>query len=163
MPDDILPCIVAPRLSLREVFELSLFLYGYYDDRHIGIRLTDPALYDAWMKGQAEIPAAGIRFSQRAAYPLFLSAGKLKDAEIDFNGEPFLLSYSHEPTRANYWHFELWTKDSSEVRIPRDKSNTHTRYLARSILEYIVAEAVLTKSEAKRFRREDFDVFADRQ
>jgi hypothetical protein len=28
-PDDILPFIVAPQPSLREVFELSLFLYGY--------------------------------------------------------------------------------------------------------------------------------------
>jgi hypothetical protein len=48
-PDDILPFIVAPRPSLREVFELSLFLYGYYDERCCGIRVNDKTLYGDWM------------------------------------------------------------------------------------------------------------------
>jgi hypothetical protein len=32
-PDDIVRFIVAPQPSLREVFELSVFLYGCYDER----------------------------------------------------------------------------------------------------------------------------------
>jgi hypothetical protein len=47
-PDDILPFIVAPQPSLREVFELSLFLYGYYDERYCGIRVNDKTLYADW-------------------------------------------------------------------------------------------------------------------
>jgi len=34
-PDDILPFVVAPQPSLREVFELSAFLYGYYMEKCI--------------------------------------------------------------------------------------------------------------------------------
>jgi hypothetical protein len=47
-PDDILPFIVVPQSSLREVFELSLFLYGYYDERYCGIRVNDKTLYADW-------------------------------------------------------------------------------------------------------------------
>jgi hypothetical protein len=140
-PDDILRFIVAPQPSLREVFELSLFLYGYYDERHCGIRVHGTALYADWTKEQGELAVAEIQFSQETARPLFLAARKLDRQSIDFNGEGHLLSFSHKPTRVNYWHFELWIKDSTGERIPRDKGNAHTRYLARSILEYIVAEA----------------------
>ena len=44
-PDDILPLIVDPQLSLREVFELSQFLYGYYDERQNVILVDDTRLY----------------------------------------------------------------------------------------------------------------------
>jgi hypothetical protein len=63
-PDDILPFIVAPQPSLREVFELSLFLYGYYDERYCGIRVNDKALYAGWMEEQPELTAATIQFTQ---------------------------------------------------------------------------------------------------
>jgi hypothetical protein len=76
---------------------------------------------------------------------------------VDFNGEEHLLSFSHKPTRVNYWHFELWVKDGTGVRIPRDKSNAHTRYLAKSLLEYIIAEAVISKVDTIPFKRSDFD------
>jgi hypothetical protein len=76
---------------------------------------------------------------------------------IDFNGEEHLLSFSHKPNRANYWHFELWVKDSAGTRIPRDKNNAHTKYLAKSLLEYIIAEAVISKAEARPFKRPDFN------
>jgi hypothetical protein len=39
--------------------------------------------------------------------------------------------------------------------IPRDKSNAHTKYLAKSLLEYIVAEAIIQKSEVKPFKGND--------
>jgi hypothetical protein len=156
-PDDILPFVVAPQPSLREVFELSAFLYGYYEEKHIGIRVDDAALYADWNKNLPELKAADIKFSQEEAYPLFLAAAKLDRQEIDFNGEMHILSFSHKPTRVNYWHFELWVKDSAGNRIPRDKSGAHTKYLAKSILEYIIAEAVLFKASVKIFQRPDFE------
>jgi len=152
-PDDILAFVVAPQPSLREVFELSTFLYGYYEEQHIGIRVDDSALYTDWDKDLPELKPEKIKFSQEKAYPLFLAASRLNRQEIDFNREMYILSFSHKPTRVNYWHFELWIKDSSGNRIPRDKNNAHTRYLAKSILEYIVAEAVLFKSSVNRFRK----------
>jgi hypothetical protein len=156
-PDDILPLVVAPQPSLREVFELSVFLYGYYDEQHIGIRVNDTALYADWNKELPELKVGEVKASQENAYPLFLAASKLNQQKIEYNEETHLLSFSHKPTRVNYWHFELWIKDSSGNRIPRDKSNTRIKYLAKSILEYIIAEAVIFKSSVKPFKRSDFE------
>ena len=156
-PDDIISFVVAPQPSLREVFELSTFLYGYYEEQHIGIRVNDAMLYADWNNGLLELKAVDIKFYQEKFYPLFFAAAKLDQQEIDFNGETHILSFSHKPTRVNYWHFELWVKDSSGNRIPRDKSNTRTRYLAKSILEYITSEAVLVKTSVKKFRHSDFE------
>ncbi len=156
-PDDILSLVVAPQPSLREVFELSTFLYGYYKDQHIGIHVNDAALYADWNKELPELTADDIHFFQETAFPLYLAAKKLDRQEIDFNGETHILSFSHKPTRANYWHFELWVKDSTGNRIPRDKSNAHTKYLAKSILEYIISEAIIPKAQIKVFKRSDFE------
>jgi len=156
-PDDILPLVIAPQPSLREIFELSTFLYGYYEDQHIGIRVKDTALYADWNKELPELMADDIQFFQEIAFPLYLAAAKLDRQEIDFNGEAHILSFSHKPTRVNYWHFELWVKDSTGNRIPRDKSNAHTKYLAKSILEYIISEAVLFKTSVNVFKSSDFE------
>ena len=156
-PDDILPLVVAPQPSLREVFELSVFLYGYYDEQHIGIRVNDTALYTDWNKELPELNVEDIKLSQENVYPLFLAASKLNQQEIEYNGETHILSFSHKPTRVNYWHFELWVKDSDGNRIPRDKSSARIKYLAKSILEYIVAEAVILKVSVKHFKRSDFE------
>jgi hypothetical protein len=155
-PDDILPLVVAPQPSLREVFELSLFLYGYYEEQHTGIRVDEAALYADWNKDLPELKAVDILFSQKTAWPLFLAAKKLDRQEIDFNGEMYILSFSHKPSRVNYWHFELWVKDSAGNLIPRDRNNAHTKYLAKSILEYIVAEAILFKTFVNAFKRIEF-------
>ena len=141
--DDILHFVVAPQPSLREVFELSTFLYGYYEEDHMGIRVDDSALYADWSKSLPELNAVNIKFSQEKVYPFFLAAAELNQQEIDVNGTRYVFSFSHKPTRVSYWHFELWVKDGTGNRIPREKSNARTKYLAKSILEYIVAEAAL--------------------
>jgi hypothetical protein len=155
-PDDILPLVVAPQPSLREVFELSTFLYGYYEEQHVGIRVNDASLYSDWKKELPELIADDIQFFQETAFPLYLAAIKLDRQEIDFNGETHILSFSHKPTRVNYWHFELWIKDGTGNRIPREKSNAHTKYLAKSILEYIISEAILLKASVNVFKRSNF-------
>ena len=149
--DDILPFVVSPQPSLREVFELSTFLYGYYTEEHIGIRVDDASLYADWDNEMQELNSKDIRFTQEKTYPLFLSASKLNQQEIDFNGEMYTLSFSHKPTRVNYWHFELWVKDNAENRIPRNKSSARIKYLAKSILEYIITEAVLFKDSVNKY------------
>jgi hypothetical protein len=156
-PDDILPFVVAPQPSLREVFELSTFLYGYYEEQSMGIKVDNTELYADWNKSMPELKALDIKFSQEKVWPLFLIAAKLDQQEIDFNGELYILSFSHRPTRVNYWHFELWVKDNDGNRIPRERSNAHTKYLAKSILEYVIAEAVLSKTAITPFKRADFE------
>jgi len=155
--DDILPFVVSPQPSLREVFELSTFLYGYYTDEHIGIRVADSSLYTDWNNEMQELAAKDIEYIQEKAYPFYLSAKKLDRQEIDFNGDIFNLSFSHKPTRVNYWHFELWINDNKGNRIPRDKSSAHIKYLAKAILEYIIAEAVQNKSSIIPFK-DEFDL-----
>jgi len=157
--DDIISLVVAPQPSLREVFALSIFLYGYYEERHIGIRVNDATLYADWNKELPELIADDLQFYQEKTFPLYLAAIKLDLQEIDFNGETHILSFSHKPTRVNYWHFELWVKDGAGNHIPRDKSNAHIKYLAKSILEYIITEAVLLKTSVNSFKRSDFDYF----
>jgi len=158
-PDDIMSLVVAPQPSLREVFELSTFLYGYYNEQHLGIRVKETALYADWNSELPELRIDEIQFFQEKTFPLYISAIKLDWQEVNFNGETYILSFSHKPTRVNYWHFELWVKDNSGNRIPKDKSNTHTKYLAKSILEYIISEAVLFKDSVKAFRRSDFKLY----
>ena len=156
-PDDILPLVVAPQPSLREVFELSVFLYGYFVERYIGIKVNDTTFYSDWNNELPELKIEDIGFTKGNAYPLFLAASKLNRQEIEYNGETHILSFSHKPTCVNYWHFELWVKDSTGNRIPRDKSSTRIKYLAKSILEYIIAEAVVFKNSVKPFKRFDFE------
>ena len=59
-PDDILSFVVAPQPSLREVFELSTFLYGCYEEKHIGIRVEDAAFLADWDK-RIEYPCSAKR------------------------------------------------------------------------------------------------------
>jgi hypothetical protein len=75
-PDDILSFIVASQPSLREVFELSLFLYGYYDEQYCGIRVNDKTLIADWTEEQPELAAETIQFTQENTWPLFLAAKK---------------------------------------------------------------------------------------
>jgi hypothetical protein len=148
---ELIPKIIAPQLSEREVFELSVFLYGYYDESHVGIRVSDDSLYALWTPELSDIPACSIKYSQRTAFPLYLSAEKLHKKPVDFNDKLLFFSFSHKPTRANYWHFQFYTKDSEGNCIPRDKSNRHLKRLAKHILEQYVMKAICPKSEVKKF------------
>jgi len=89
-PDDIMPFVVAPQPSLREVFALSTFLFGYFKEEHIGIRVDDTTLYADWNKDLPGLKRDDIKFSQEKAYPLFLAATKLDHQEINFNNETFV-------------------------------------------------------------------------
>jgi len=156
-PDDILPLVVAPQTTLREVFELSVYLYGYYKEQHIGIRADNTAFYTDWNKDMPVLKTNVIKYSQEKAYPLFLAASKIDNQKIDFNGETHTFSFSHKPTQINFWHFELWVKDNNGNRIPRNKSNAHTKYLVKSILEYIIANAIIFKESVNLFKHSEFE------
>lgn len=154
MTDGIVRKIIEPQYA-KEVFELSLFLYGYYDENHVGIRLENRSYYENWNVSMTDILVSDVEYSRQEWFPLFLYAEKLCEQKIEFEGKIYTLSFSHKPTRANFWHFQLWTKNSDGDCISRDKGN---KRLARSLLERVVAQAIVfDKSDVKPFRRDDFD------
>jgi hypothetical protein len=143
MVDDIIRKIIEPQPSLNEVFDLSVFLYGCYEKRHIGIRVNDKSLYADWINDSSDISAGDIKYSQEEMFPLFLNAGKLYQKTINFKEELFLLSFSHKSTRVNYWRFQLWTKDIAMVTI----------YRYRACKNVVNSRNVMRNNFSKKMRR----------
>jgi hypothetical protein len=157
-PDDLIRMIIAPPTPERDVFELSVFLYGYYREDHLGIRARDDSLNTYWNNGMPDIPAEDIEYTQPSMSPLFLSAAKLYGRPVDFSGDKFVSSFFHKPTRINYWHFQLFTQDDTGMLIPRNNKSPRLKRLAKHILENIVIPAICRqKTAVKGFQRDDFD------
>jgi hypothetical protein len=153
---DIIHKIIAPQYSEREVFEFSVFLYGYYDKSCVGIRVSDDSLYEFWTYDMPDLVANKICYIRDSLFPLFLCAEKLYQKQIDLEdmdgrSTHYLLSFSHKPTRINYWHFQLYTKDDEDNYIPRDKRNSRLKYLAKHIFEQYVIKAICSESDVRKF------------
>jgi hypothetical protein len=131
--DDFIRKIVPAESSSTDIFDFSVFLYGYYSEKHIGIR------------------KAGI------FYPLFLRTNRLYEQSIFYEGNSFVLSFLHYPTNENYWHFQLYTTDNTGRKIPRDTKKKREKNLAKFIVGEYVKEAICPKSEVVPFRRSYFD------
>jgi hypothetical protein len=78
----------------------------------------------------------------------------------------FFLSFWHKPSIANYWHFQLFTRDSNGVHLPREPrpgeretkaERNRLRRLAVLVLEYIISKAICPKSEVKKFQHHEVD------
>jgi hypothetical protein len=149
--DDIIRKIIEPQASEREVFDLSLFLYGYYYEDHCGIRVSDESLYNLWTNNMPYIHFQNINYIKKDMFPLYLKARTLYNRSINYNEEQFILSFSHRPTRANYWHFQLWTKNEKTGEyIPREKKRL--KNLAKHILEQYIINAICPQSETIKFK-----------
>jgi len=131
--DDFIREIIPRETSSTDVFELSVSLYGYFNEKHIRIR------------------------KQGRFFPLFLRVNKLYERSIRYEDEPYILSFSHCPTTTNYWHFQLNTVDSANKKIPRDAKKPREKNLARFIIRKYIREAICKKSEVTSFQRRDFD------
>ena len=133
--DDFIRKIIPQKTSLTDIFEWSVFLYGYYNEKHIGKR----------KKG--------------VCFPLFLQASKLYRQPIDYYNDDvqYELSFSHNPTCKNYWHYQLFTIDNAKNKIPRDTKKARYRNLAKHIIRVYIKKAVCHKSEVLPFQRCDFD------
>jgi len=129
--DDFIRKIVPPKTSSTDIFEFSVFLYGYYNEKHIGIR------------------------KKTVLFPLFLQGNNIYKQSIHYENEDYLLSFSHYPTNQNYWHFELFTMDSTNHKIPRGRKRD--KNLAKFIIRQYVKNAICQKSEVIPFQRDDFD------
>lgn len=131
--DDFIRKIIPLKTSSADVFELSVYLYGYFNEKHIGIRKPG-------------------RF-----FPLFLQVNELYRRSIQYDNEHYILSFSHCPDLTNYWHFQLYTVDSTNQKIPRDTKKTREKNLAKFIIREYIKKAISKKSEVIPFKRQDFD------
>jgi len=150
MRDAIIRMVVDPQ-SPKEVFELSLFLFGYYTEDHVGLRVTDESLYNDWSADSPEILAADIFCERKTKFPLFLSTRNLYKQSVRFEDKDYVLSFTHKPTYVNFWHFQLYTLDEKRCVLRRDTKNKHFKRLAQHLLERIVAEAIIYKKDVIPF------------
>ena len=151
---------ILPNTTKRDVFVLSVSLYGYYDESHIAINVSDKTLNNHWIKTMADYPIEQIEYTIESWHPLFLQAKKLYERPFSFEGEMFYLSFWHKPTIVNYWHFQLFTRDSNGEHLPRDQKpgeketkaeGRKLRRLATTILEYLISESICSFSETRKF------------
>lgn len=107
-----------------EIYSLSLFLYGTYNEKHFDIVVTDKEYFSYW-DGKEELN--DIPFERKEQFGIFLKADVLKNKTIVFENnkqqiDRYTLHYEHKPTRSNYWHFELFvTKNEDDLHVPRKK------------------------------------------
>ena len=133
--DDFIRKIIPSNTSSTDIFEFSIFLYGYYNEEHLGIR------------------------NQTQCFPLYLQANILYERQIYFKDEYFMLSFYHFPTSDNYWHFQLYTLDNNNIKIPRNTKKTHDKNLAKFIAREYIKKAVCSKTDVMPFHRSDFEKY----
>lgn len=149
-----------------EVFEMSLFLYGIFNEKHIGIIVEDKKLTKKdWSSG--EKVTRFVPFSRNnAKFPLYLKCSTMFNRnKLEFEGHSYELSYEHKPNLANYWHFQIYSTECNN-RIVRDlnkykneKSSDGTsleklykRY-SKHLLSIIARESIcFDKSELKKYK-----------
>ena len=151
---------ILPNTTRRDVFVFSVSLYGYYNEDHISLKVNDTSLNQEWNRTMPNFPIYQITYSIDPGHPLFLCAKKLYEHPIIFENENFYLSFWHKPTIVNYWHFQLFTKDSSGEHLPREpkqgerETKTEERKLKRlaaTVLEYLITESICPASEVTKF------------
>ena len=160
---------IIPSTSKRDVFVFSILLYGYYNESHIKL-IPDEHFNQDWNKSFSDIQPNNIIYQVKEdSYPLFLKAQKLYEYPFSYEGEQFFLSFWHRPTIANYWHFQLYTKDCEGNHLPREpkpgdketlQQKRNLKRIATIVFEYLVSEAICYNSEVQKYRNDDFDILA---
>lgn len=136
---EISDAILAPNGDL-EVYSLSLYIYGVYNENHFDIVITDKDYFAYW-DGSEEL--TDVPFEDQERFAIFLKTTSLKDKTVPYINEKgetdfYHLHYEHKPTRSNFWHFELFvTKNEEEAHVPR-KSGATRKNVAEKIKEDIL-------------------------
>ena len=141
--DEFLPeitdAILSPNGDL-EIYSLSLYIYGTYNESHFNIVVTDKKYFSSW-DGEEEL--TDISFEEQERFAIFLKTNALKDKSVLYKNDKggddvYYLHYEHKPTRSNFWHFELFvTKNDETMRVPR-KSGATRKNVAEKIKEDIL-------------------------
>ncbi|GHS84707.1 hypothetical protein FACS1894103_5590 [Campylobacterota bacterium] len=159
--DFVIRKMLAPQFSGAAVYALSIFLYGYYNEAHIGIRAKEVPICD-WDNTKPVLKPDAIKINNEKGgwFPLFLYANKLFEQSVIYSGTAnapatqYKLSFVHRPTSVNYWHFELSIKDAAGNAVEAGK-----KALAKSALKNVVFKAICRDLQnIEPFKRDDFDV-----
>ena len=135
--------ILVPKGEI-EIYSLSLYIYGVYNENHFSIIVSDKDYTLDW-DGLEELSDVPYEIQERFA--VFLKSSSLEDKTIEFKNEKgiidyYHLHYEHKPTRANFWHFELYvTKNDETIHIPRKSGSTREK-VAEKIKDDILFFAV---------------------
>jgi hypothetical protein len=152
---------ILPNTTKRDVFVLSVSLYGYFDERHISLKISDSNLTQYWVETMPNVPLDQIIYYIEPGYPLFLNAKKLYRHPFSFEEENYCLSFWHKPTITNYWHFQLFTCDSNGQHLPREPKpkeketkaeERKLRRIAIIVLEYLISESLCSSSGVHKFQ-----------
>lgn len=156
--DEFLPeitdAILSPNGDL-EIYSLSLYIYGTYNESHFNIVVTDKEYFSSW-DGEEEL--TDIPFEEQERFAIFLKTNALKDKSVLYKNnkggnDVYYLHYEHKPTRSNFWHFELFvTKNDETMHVPR-KSGATRKNVAEKIKEDILYFA------AKDVKDEFFELY----
>lgn len=136
---EISDAILAPNGDL-EIYSLSLYIYGVYNEEHFNIVVTDKDYFADW-DGIEEL--TDVPFELQDRFAIFLKTNSLKDKTVPYTNEKgetdlYNLHYEHKPTRSNFWHFELFvTKNDEETHVPK-KSGATRKFVAEKIKEDIL-------------------------
>ena len=121
--------ILVPKGEI-EIYSLSLYIYGVYNENHFNIIVSDRDYNSDW-DGQEELSDVPYELQERFA--VFLKTSLLEDNTIEYTDEKghkdlYHLHYEHKPTRANFWHFELFVTKNDEIEhIPRKSGATREK------------------------------------
>jgi hypothetical protein len=160
---------IIPEIPKRDIFVFSVSLYGYYNENNMKL-VPDGHFNQNWNTLFPNIKPNDITYQiKEDCHPLFLRAQKLYEHSFRYEGERFFLSFWHRPTIANYWHFQLYTRDIEGNHLPRDpkpgekessQQKKNLKRIAAMVFEYLVSEAICYAFEARKYRSADFDMIA---
>lgn len=155
---DFVANVVGAKTSRTEVFQMSLFLYGIFNESHVGIRETETDFSSKdWQKGQNPPDATKIRFEIKEFFPLYLSVEKLNCVKINFESSVYDMSFEHKPNLINFWHFQLFC-DADNRRLYRDCGSKKYKRLAAHILETKIQKAICRRTKVKPYANAKYTI-----
>lgn len=147
---DVIYLISGPA-GLKDVFEMSLSLYGPVTRDDCKIRVRDLSLTGDW-DGVEELDSANIECAPFYKDSLILKASYIYNKEVKTEKASSdiesIISFEHKPTRSNFWHFQVFICDKkTQTRYPRQTDSAWLKAIANKALSDVFYLALTHSSE----------------
>ncbi|MBR1639789.1 MAG: hypothetical protein IJ688_10435 [Treponema sp.] len=141
--------------SSKEIFELSLYIFGTFTLEHLGLKLcskedVNKYLYVFWRPGVC-IPEEDVPCTQSSnVFPVFFRAKDLtyhidyfdKETSSEMSIEA---SFEHMPNLINYYHCQLFSNENNQ-KLSKQLGNKKYSRLARFLIKELFVKAVCLSS-----------------